>query len=275
MTLPAVIIIPTHKPTLDQNEAISLRQCAEILGKHPLRLVCPDCMDVSRYLEIAPSLEVDFFSKEHFQGIKAYNKLKVDSAFYDHYSDYEFLLTYELDAFVFRDDLLEWCGEGWDYIGAPFFENYHKASAGAACIGVGNSGFSLRRVAACREVLRSGHDMFTLGYWWDRYRNKLFTAKQALRQAARHVVHRPAFSQAPVFYEEHEDIFWGMLVPTKFPWFRVADCVSAGRFAFEINPTRLFSENNSHLPFGCHKWTEIELCFWTPFIEQYGHKLPS
>jgi len=40
-------------------------------------------------------------------------------AFYDAFKAFDYILIYQLDAFVFRDELEYFCSLGYDYIGAP------------------------------------------------------------------------------------------------------------------------------------------------------------
>ena len=60
-------------------------------------------MDVSAYRRIAPELIVDFIRPSLLSSYRAYNRLKILPFLYRRYADFEYVLTYELDAFVFRD----------------------------------------------------------------------------------------------------------------------------------------------------------------------------
>lgn len=42
--------------------------------------------------------------------------------FYLRFRQWEYLLIYQLDAYVFQDELMDWCNKGYDYIGAPFLK---------------------------------------------------------------------------------------------------------------------------------------------------------
>ncbi len=136
-----VILIFSHKPRLAWYEEISLRQCCRVLGQHPIRLVCPVGLDLSSYRVIAPNLQADFIPPHWLASLRAYNRLKILPWLYRRYAAFDYILTYELDAFVFHDELLDWCAKGWDYIGAPWFEAYTKATPSSRPIGVGNAGF--------------------------------------------------------------------------------------------------------------------------------------
>ena len=115
----------------------------------------PTGLDVSAYRRITPALEVDIVPSHWFANVRAYNRLKILPFLYRRYSGYEYMLTCELDAFVFKDELEYWCEKGWDYIGAPWFEGHDNAAPGSHPIGVGNLGFSLRRISTILRVMRS------------------------------------------------------------------------------------------------------------------------
>ena len=67
--------------------------------------------------------------------------------FYNGFRKYKFMLVHQLDAYVFKDDLLYWTKQGYDYIGAPWFEGMDNAGTNASLLPeIGNGGFSLRKI---------------------------------------------------------------------------------------------------------------------------------
>ena len=59
-----VILILSYKPMPEWYRAIGLEQCFRVLGRHPIRMVCPIGLDVSAYWRIAPALKVDFIPSQ-------------------------------------------------------------------------------------------------------------------------------------------------------------------------------------------------------------------
>jgi hypothetical protein len=218
-------------------------------------------MDISRYREVVPGVVPDFIDPKWFTSLRAYNLLKVLPWLYRRYAGHEFMLTYELDAWVFRDELLEWCDQGWDYIGAPWFANYAQSTSDDEPLGVGNSGFSLRSIQAALRALRQrrGERFVRLGKDFLRGRLSPGGFVSALRD--REKFYAP-FNQ----YFEADDMFWHFMVAKNYPWFRLPGCEVARAFAFESNPSRLYRENGGALPFGCHKWKLREPEFWRSHI---------
>lgn len=263
-----VVLVFTHKPSLDWYEEISLRQCEKVLGgRHPIRLVCPEGLDVGAYLKIAPSLVPEFVPARFLSSIEAYNRFKISSWLYHRFRRYDFILTYELDAFVFRDDLLDWCREGWDYIGAPWFEGWQEATPDSPFIGVGNSGFSLRRTESCLQISRAVHLV-----------QRMFPPR-----LYRSVKFRRLIPYAPLrdlmklasYTDQHEDDFWAIQVPQAFSDFRVASYDRACRFSLESKARELLSIGRMELPFGCHAWHCCDPAFWRPHIKAAGYQWPE
>ena len=80
----------------------------------------------------------------------------ISSKFYKSFKTYEFLLIYQTDAWVFRDDLLEWCNKDYDYVGAPWFTGYDDTKGiKKAFNAVGNGGFCLRKTKSMLRVLNT------------------------------------------------------------------------------------------------------------------------
>lgn len=268
---PVIVLIFTHKEHLEWFEQISLRQCIKVLGRHPIRLVCPEGLDLTEYRAIEPNLSADFIPSHWLQSLRAYNRLKILPWLYRRYADYEFMLTYELDAFVFRDELLDWCAKSWDYVGAPWFDGYYLASPDAKPAGVGNSGFSLRRTQAMLRVGRTWRYQqpaySVLWGWWK--------GRSSLKNTLAALTIRNNFYASFNDYPGNEDGFWGQTVARRFSWFRVAPYEVARAFSFEANPSRLYRECDNILPFGCHKWMELEPQFWKEHIPSADSKTRS
>ena len=53
----AVVVIPIYRAEPDAVERASLERCRSVLGGHPIRLVCPESLDVSAYQAFAHALD--------------------------------------------------------------------------------------------------------------------------------------------------------------------------------------------------------------------------
>src|SRR5690606_23718730 len=129
-----------------------------ICPHYPIRFFAPERLDVSYYVNKTKALsdvQVERFDDGYFKDLITYSKLLTSPLFYRRFEQYEYLLIYQDDAFIFRDDLGFWCSQGYDYIGAPFFRNYVTDFEKAPYIGVGNGGFSLRKIESMLKILHS------------------------------------------------------------------------------------------------------------------------
>lgn len=267
----ACIVIPIYKTQLDHFEQISLSQCFSILGKHDIYIICPEGEEKSiRSISLLKNKNAGYvaFDDQFFKSIAGYNRLLKYPGFYKEFLSYTHLLIYQLDAFVFRDDLGYWCDQGFDNIGAPLFKGYENAARDSEIVGQGNGGFCLRNVSNCYNVVTSLKKLSSGLTFYDpespAYLNMLRWIKH------RYILDYSLYPFQPVY---NEDIFWAELVPKAFKQFSVPDPQISIGFSFEANPTVLFEMNNNMLPFGCHAWQKYDLPFWKEHIEAYGYKI--
>lgn len=236
------IVIPTHKNIPSENEIISLLQLKKTIPDIVKYLVVPEKLDASKYVELDSSLVITRFADKYFVGERGYNVLCRRPLFYRPFFGYNYMLIYQLDCFVFRNELLDWCGNGFDYIAPAWMGGeWIKEKAARYRIPwmvkymsrVGNGGFSLRRV------------------------DKFYKASFLTR----------LISTKLIF---HEDIIWSNIVRLMYPGFKVADVKNAVAFGFEDQPEKCMELNKGNLPFGCHAWGKYNPDFWKEIIRSYG-----
>lgn len=265
------VVIPVHSATPSIQELLSFKRCFAILGSHDIYVVAPDHLDLTVFREAVPSFSVKIVPAEWLCSIKAYNKMKINPSFYSLFSDYRYMLTYEPDAYVFRDELTFWCGKEFDYIGAPFFNKYDKVEKlpGNQITGVGNSGFSLRDIQHCIQVLAALEKYIRVATVFDRMKagsilRALFMFTAILPDR---FLYRVRIVRAHLANEyTHEDVFWSIFIPAIFPAFRIADKWNALQFSFDANPALCFELNERKIPFGCHAWVKNDFNFWNDYI---------
>lgn len=267
----ACVVIPVHRPDPSTYELISFKQCYVVLGKHPIKVVAPEGMSLDAYQKAIPAeIEVIYINPKWLSSIGQYNKLKVSRYFYRLFQEYEYLLTHELDAFVFEDHLLYWCEKGYDYIGAPWFKGYSHANSDNEFMGVGNSGFSLRKIKSIQKVLKKicFQPVFNRSLTIpERILNRLSYPYRALMNLGteNYTIQK--------YFNDSEDIFFSKDIAAKFPDFNIAPVDEAFQFSFEVSPEVLFELNNKTLPFGCHAWWRYNIDFWRPYIKNKGYSL--
>jgi hypothetical protein len=263
------IIIPIHSSYPTVEELISFKKCFDILSKHPIYVIAPNNLDLTVYIKLIPNLKVISINPKWQSSVLNYNKLKLSRYFYSLFNEYEYLLTYELDAFVFKDELLYWCEKGYDYIGAPWFEGYHNANDTSKILGVGNSGFSLRNVQKCIKITsKISRIKFFYGFLTSISLSNSFVVKN-IKRLLKICFNLHFGSQSDFVFKDpstNEDYYWCSLVPSSFV-FNIAPIDEAIKFSFEVNSSILYKINDQNLPFGCHAWSKYEPNFWSLHIE--------
>jgi hypothetical protein len=246
-----VVALTVYKPDLTILERISAARCLDILHSHPIVVIAPEGLAIPPPLDRLPS---ERFNRIFFTSISSYSSLMLSREFYQRFLAYRYLLLHQLDAFVFRDELLSWCARGYDYIGAPWIgETFPNAPATLQGLpfwirsrlfpflppldhSVGNGGFSLRRVKT------------------------MYRALTFLRHTRR------------AWGGRNEDGFWSIALPECWWWqYRVPSVDEALGFSFEVNPSLCYQQNREKLPFGCHAWEQNEPEFWMPHIAAAGY----
>ena len=237
------ILIPVYRRELTSNEKESLGQCMKVLGNYPVFLVKPDGLSVEQITGEYPALKVCSFPDTYFTGTDSYNRLLISTAFYRPFLPYEYVLIYQLDAYVFKDELPYWCSQGLDYVGAPTIhkeefdalpatEKEEFAQALSSHRLVFNGGLSLRRVAGMMRYLRI-YNTFYPG--WKGNEDMLFSLEATRLKPMKFFIKLPTWEQAL-------------------------------RFSFEKSPAASYELTGHLLPFGCHAWERYDPEFWRNYI---------
>ena len=259
------VVIPVYKKIPSSDELQSLKQCLRILGEFPIHLVCPEDFDASSYEAVAgANLIRQEFESAYFVGIEGYNRLMMSHAFYQRFRDYDYILIYQLDAWVFRNELRQWCQKGYDYVGAPWFEKNRSHEEGGKLWLVGNGGLSLRkvsrfleltllpssmRVKTCRQVFQQEyHGIRDLGHCLVRCCGPWIGTN-----SIRHLRKR-----------QFEDLYFCAGLKGSDYELNMPSPEEAAFFAFECSPAYLFEAvTNGEMPFGCHAWRKYQYdTFW-------------
>ncbi|TDG35304.1 hypothetical protein EZJ43_14510 [Pedobacter changchengzhani] len=263
----SAILIIIHKPDPQESELASLEQCWKKLNNYKIVLIFPKGMDIGAYLPVAPNISHVAINPKWLSTYRNFNKLKTNPLLYKLFSSFDFILFYELDAWVFNDELQYWCSQNYDYIGAPWYEDLHNANSDSKFIGVGNGGFSLRKVKSHLKVLYSfSYVNSPVEMMKETFKNRGLTFRSLL-----HVVSNFTFRNNTFYlfnnFNSGEDIFWGQIVSRSFKNFRLPNERTASKFAMEVKAPQLYKENNNILPFGCHAWERYHKDFWMQFIK--------
>lgn len=269
-----IVVIPIYKPytALSASEQKSLSRTYEVLGKYDIVFVTHNGINAAEYYqprEGGGTITTSTFSRSYFTGLVSYSKLMLSLEFYQCFAHYEYMLVCQLDVFVFTDQLAYFTGKGYDYIGAPWFENYDAATTTSRITGVGNGGFSLRKVKSFLDVLYALELFGNRRPTWRVLGAAMRHWVDVLRVAKHEYDRRTRAYDAALPWDTpmYEDGYWGIMVEKFFPWFKVASVEDATAFAFEVNPSVLYALNKQRLPMATHAWEKYDPAFWTPFIK--------
>ncbi|WP_100612541.1 DUF5672 family protein [Confluentibacter lentus] len=230
------IIIPIYKVNLSKTEQMSLNQCIKVLGDFDIVFVQPEKLDSSS-INFEGKIRTEFFPDYYFENVFGYNRLMLSEDFYQRFLDYKYMLIYQLDAFVFKNELKAWCDKEYDYIGAPWiaspntpqkkilglFDSKRKKERRKIFFKVGNGGFSLRNISKSFKIAQEMKDDIETNLKRDK----------------------------KDFYIM-EDVFWSIIVPKHYPDFRIPEYKEALGFAMDRKPDLAIKLNKNMLPFGCH-----------------------
>mgnify|MGYP003294219307 CR=1 FL=1 len=268
----SIVVIPVYKRNLSKFERKSFVQCCSIFKNKRISIVTYKECDCSVYFNIAKQyntvIKRENFDKYYFDDIEGYNQLMLSYQFYNRFRKYKYMLLYQLDAFVFRDELDYWCKMGYDYIGAPWFTEYSSYEIGADLWHVGNGGVSLRNISTMRRIFFDYLPLLSFSQVWNNMMNVPISARKVISFILRCFGYRNTITYFKKMYDVNEDIFISLClekigVNILIPHFNVAM-----HFAFEKSPSYLYTQTNNKLPFVCHAWHKYEYnTFWKKYIK--------
>ncbi len=267
----ACVVIPVYTDQIGPFEQISMDQCFRMLGAHDIYFIGPKKLEAfirNHPYVIENKAGYKLFADQFFDDIPAYNRLMKYHGLYASFLAYDFMLIHQLDAFVFKDELVAWCKKGYDNIGAPLFEGHDLARTDSPLVSLGNGGFCLRKVRKCYEVVTKFKKLKFTRTFDD-------TNRPFYINFYRYIKHQMVYIYTGYPFQPiiNEDLFWSEVIPQNFPDFKLPTIHEAMKFSFEVNPEVLFELNQHELPFGCHAWWKYNLAFWQKHINAYGYHI--
>lgn len=239
----AVVLIPIYKRKINIHEKVALQQVRKILGGYKICFIAPVSLTID-YDGLEEGIEMIRFPDDFFLSTVTYSHLLLMPSFYRRFSNYCYMLIYQLDAFVFSDRLQEFCELNYDYIGGPW-ARVHRNTQTVKC-SIGNGGFSLRKVSSHEMVCQRRDEIL----------NRLPNKKKNLLMKC-------------------EDLFFAYCSTQPDLNFHVANFTKAIDFSVDEDVGHVFERMPRWMPFGCHAWSTGNYNFWRPLIENAGYSLPE
>ncbi|MES2151913.1 MAG: DUF5672 family protein [Pseudomonadota bacterium] len=235
-----IVVIPVYKAELDVFEQFSLQRSVHALARRKLVFAGPDGLDMGYYQRLYPQIPFVPFAPEFFASIPGYNRLLLSKQFHASFGDYEFMLILQTDAIILRDELDFWEAQPFDYVGAPWPEQYELfvnldrfvgSNGKHMKVSVGNGGLSLRRIGKCVALFDEFPDATN--------------------------VFRHTGSSEDLFYSVMGALSADFVLPNE---------MTASRFSMELRPSYYHTVNGGRLPMGTHAWWKYEPEFWRQHI---------
>jgi Protein of unknown function (DUF5672)/Uncharacterised nucleotidyltransferase len=232
------IVLPIYRPRLDEETLAAVDRAIAVLQHGDWHLVAPMSLETSFY-EKRYGKTIVRFPDAYFVSVRSNSRLLLTDEFYATFAHYEYILLIEDDVYVLRDDLAYWQSRRFDYIGAPWpmgLEYALNMSDKPGIRGctltayVGNGGFSLRRIAACRQLLAE-------------------------------------FAEEAAWFRknESEDIFFAVFGQLS-KQFALPSLRAAAAFAWELNLPRMHALCEGQLPMAIHAYKRYDLEFFARTI---------
>lgn len=251
-----IVIFPVYRP-LTEVEAEVFAHALEMTKGFEHIFIAPQSMVFDKSFEKFMDIPVTRFKDEYFKNIAGYNHLMLSTEFYKAFTEYEYMLIHQGDAYLFKPELEYWCDRGYDYIGAPWLRphKFKRTKIEKKIVkyapflypmkarrrrlvrdNVGNGGLSLRKVGKSLAVLENVNPKVLETYKMSDY------------------------------YNYNEDVFWAVEAEKVDKSFKRPAWQEALRFSFEKYPAWSYEYINGQLPFGCHAFEKFETDFWKKYI---------
>ena len=254
------VIVPIYKETLGEYERVALDSITSQLAAYPIVMVKPERLDISAVTGQYPQLMVESFADEFFAGIAGYNRLMLNTDFYKRFAGYRYILIAQLDTYIFRDELIDWCSKDYDYVGAPWIVRsiYNNPLMRL---------YSAIKRTYCR-LLNKPNSQIT--------GNKVGNGGLSLRKVQSHIEATEKLASTIEKYLTHkrhhlfnEDVFFAIEPNQNGLSWTYPDHMEALRFSFDTHPAYCYNLTGHRLPFGCHSWSKRRMLpFWSPIILQ-------
>ena len=161
------IVVPIYHEDIYDYEEISLKRLHDVIYDkgYDVFFIYPNGLNIDKYLELYNTANLISMDNDFFTDIHAYSQLMLNYNFYNMFSIYQYMLIYQTDSYLFKDEIEEWCNKGYDYIGAPIISGlkiWEQDNVNDWTPKVGNGGLSLRRIAIFKDITKNEKSLFLI-----------------------------------------------------------------------------------------------------------------
>lgn len=140
-----IIMIPIYKQFLSKTEDASLRQVIKILGNSYELCICCPFNIFTDYYTYKYNYNFSYLqcNNNYFVKQMSYSWLCEEAEWYKCFQNYKFMLIYQLDGWIFKNEIDKFVKLDYDYIGSPWRAGINSLTHNEM---VGNGGISLRKI---------------------------------------------------------------------------------------------------------------------------------
>jgi hypothetical protein len=272
------ILVPLYTTNWKIEEIRSLARCLTILSRFHFVFAYKSSYDID--LVLAPwrplvdrlsSWSILPLDDGLLSSVASYNLLMLCADLYRNLVSWDYVLVYQLDAWILSGNLEEWLESDFTYVGAPWCPHLGSDSCGIS--GVGNGGLSLRKVPEMISILSSKRsrsspvlglrELISSDPYVQRFLfrtqvlNPFRSAKALFRLLGLFILYPFAYRNSLDWYSRTglgEDVLLSLYAPRVYPWMRIPSVSIAARFSLETNPLEVAKAVGVDVPFGCHAW---------------------
>lgn len=260
------VVVPVHHEMTDL-ENFSFQRILKIFSSRKIIVIGPPFLQeyIDSLCEPHENVSRIFFDRVFQRGVRYYSRLFMSREFYKHFLEFDYIAISQIDVFIIKDDLDYWCSQGYDNVGAPIFEGYTNPTNIIKTRG-NNGGFSLRNPKSCYKVLSKLKITYSgIGSLWKMESDFAWKLFRIVRDGFFFNYRFKSFR--PVI---NEDVYWSMIVPERFPWYKVCGPEKSKYFAYDANPRYLYEACNYTYPMAIHAWWRYDKDFMNEVIEDLG-----
>ena len=239
------IVIPIYKEKMSLSESLSFNQLLKVCNDSDIFFVCPEGLDISNYM-VSDKIGKKEFDKKYFESIYGYSKLCMSYELYDAFSDYEYIFIYQLDCWIFVNNIEKWCNKGYDYIGGPIYSSqsfWPDMMNRSPIPQVGNGGLSLRKVETMKTLFDRNGEVY----------NSL-----------------PSELIEFINVGYPEDVFICNVL-NKYYFINIPSWRKAIHFSWDYGCEYAYNINHNKIPMAAHR-IYAQLNFWQNFIPELDNK---
>ena len=230
------IVVPIYHEDIYDYEEISLKRLHDIIYDkgYDVFFIYPNGLNIDKYLELYNTANLISMDNDFFTDIHSYSQLMLNYNFYNMFSMYQYMLIYQTDSYLFKDEIEEWCNKGYDYIGAPIISSlkiWEQDNVNDWTPKVGNGGLSLRRIAIFKDITNPNGSFY----------KSLNINPDLLNDVI------------------HEDVYFCTFVP-KYYIMNIPNWLEAAYFSLSLNPIEIYNIIDNQ-PMGCHNFN-LYKDFW-------------